>query len=668
MDTNTTKGPNLGPGVEATQLADDASSKGRTLGSRIAYSFGAFGHDMFYGMLSTYFMMFVTGHLFTSNSGGEAARMVSFITIAIMVIRIAELAIDPFIGNIIDNTDTKWGHFKPWVVGGGVISAIAIALLFTNLGGLTYKNPALYLVVFAILYITMDIFYSFNDIAFWSMIPAISFSSAEREKTATFARVGSTLGAQIVGVIVVPVVLFFSLSSNGGRGDARGWFGFAATVALIAAVTAIGVGIFTHEKTDDLRKNTEKTTFKKVIGVLVKNDQLMAIALTYILYTTGIQITGSFQLYYFTYILGRASTFTLYALINGLIGVVTVALFPSLAKKFSRRRVFFYSILVLLVGLAIFAFAGQSLPMVILGGVIFMLPQPLIFLVVLMIITDSVEYGQLKLGHRDEGVTLSVRPLLDKFGGAVASGVVGITATAAGMISGATAAQITGHGVTIFKFMMFAIPAVLILLGTWVFARRVKLDEKMHAQLVAELEETWHQHLEGNDHDIQEAAAAEAAGVVKLLVPVDGQLIPLRDVKAPAFADGSMGQGIAIQPSDGQIFAPFAGTVVADFPTSRHALGLETETGIPVLIHVGVDTIKMRGTGFVSYVHKGQHVEAGQKLMEFWAPAIKQAGHDDTVMIAVTTSSDAPDHTLKFVKDQGTVKHGDELIDLENQN
>lgn len=73
---------------------DAQNTKAKTFSSRIAYSFGAFGHDMFYGMLSTYFMMFVTGHLFNSNAGGEAARMVSFITLTIMVLRIAELVID----------------------------------------------------------------------------------------------------------------------------------------------------------------------------------------------------------------------------------------------------------------------------------------------------------------------------------------------------------------------------------------------------------------------------------------------------------------------------------------------------------------------------------------------------------------------------------------------
>ena len=252
------------------------------------------------------------------------------------------------------------------------------------------------------------------------MIPAISFDSAEREKTATFARVGSTLGGQLVGVVVMPIVLAFSISSNGGSGDSRGWFAFAAIVAAISAITSCGVGLFTHEKKNELRENKENTTFKKVFGVLLHNDQLMAIAVTYLVYTTGIQIVNSFQLYYFTYILGRASTYTLYALINGVIGAVTVALFPALAKKFSRMKVFYYSILVLLIGLAIFASRWSISANGYSWWCHLHLPQPLIFMVVLMIITDSVEYGQLKLGHRDEALrfpfvhcwTSSVVPLL----------------------------------------------------------------------------------------------------------------------------------------------------------------------------------------------------------------------------------------------------------------
>ena len=94
--------------------------------SRLAYSLGAFGHDAFFALLSTYFMMYVTGHLFTSSDKGFDNRMVGYVTAIIMILRIVELLIDPLIGNAIDRTNTKWGKFKPWVVGGGVISVVLL--------------------------------------------------------------------------------------------------------------------------------------------------------------------------------------------------------------------------------------------------------------------------------------------------------------------------------------------------------------------------------------------------------------------------------------------------------------------------------------------------------------------------------------------------------------
>ena len=105
-----------------------------------------------------------------------------------------------------------------------------------------------------------------------------------------------------------------------------------------------------------------------------------------------------------------------------------------------------------------------------------------------MIITDSVEYGQWKLGHRDESLALSVRPLVDKFGGAISNGVVGQIAVLAGMTTGATASSITASDRFTFKIMMFAIPAVMMLIGMFIFAKKITLTEERHAQIVAELE------------------------------------------------------------------------------------------------------------------------------------------------------------------------------------
>ncbi|WWY81936.1 PTS sugar transporter subunit IIA [Pediococcus pentosaceus] len=641
--------------------AEVKQSKSRKITSRLAYSFGAFGHDAFYATLSTYFIMFVTSHLFDKSSGAQGTKMIAYITMIIAALRFVELAIDPLIGNAIDNTNSRWGHFKPWIVTGGTIGSVVLALLFTSLGGLNTSNPILYLIVFAILYITMDIFYSFKDVGFWSMIPAISFDSAEREKTATYARVGSNIGQNIVGVVVMPIVLMFSTKANSGQGDNRGWMAFGIIIAAVALISALAVAMGTKENDSELRKNTEKTTFKQVFKVLARNDQLMWLSLTYGIYTAGMAITNSLELYYFTYILGDASKFTLLGSLNAIIGVFAVLAFPPLAKKLSRREVFFLAISVMIIALIMFALAGQSLPMILTSAVLFYIPQPLIFLVVLMVLSDSVEYGQLKFGHRDESLTLSVRPLLDKLGGAISNGVVGLTAVWAGMTAGATAGDVTSHGQTIFKLMMFGVPAAMILIGAFIFFKKVKLDEKMHAEIVDELEKTWSTHLETDETP---AEIEKEDGITTLYRnPVSGKLISLDTVADETFASGSMGKGFAIKPTDGQVLAPFDGEVVATFPT-RHAIGLRSDTGVLTLIHIGIGTVEMRGTGFVQYVEKGDHVKQGQELIEFWQPAIKKAGLDDTVMVVIT-NKDMPE--FDYLKELGEdVKDSEDVLKLSN--
>ena len=641
--------------------AEVKQSKSRKITSRLAYSFGAFGHDAFYATLSTYFIMFVTSHLFDKSSGAQGTKMIAYITMIIAALRFVELAIDPLIGNAIDNTNSRWGHFKPWIVTGGTIGSVVLALLFTSLGGLNTSNPILYLIVFAILYITMDIFYSFKDVGFWSMIPAISFDSAEREKTATYARVGSNIGQNIVGVVVMPIVLMFSTKANSGQGDNRGWMAFGIIIAAVALISALAVAMGTKENDSELRKNTEKTTFKQVFKVLARNDQLMWLSLTYGIYTAGMAITNSLELYYFTYILGDASKFTLLGSLNAIIGVFAVLAFPPLAKKFSRRKVFFLAISVMIIALIMFALAGQSLPMILTSAVLFYIPQPLIFLVVLMVLSDSVEYGQLKFGHRDESLTLSVRPLLDKLGGAISNGVVGLTAVWAGMTAGATAGDVTSHGQAIFKLMMFGVPAAMILIGAFIFFKKVKLDEKMHAEIVDELEKTWSTHLETDETP---AEIEKEDGITTLYHnPVSGKLISLDTVADETFASGSMGKGFAIKPTDGQVLAPFDGEVVATFPT-RHAIGLRSDTGVLTLIHIGIGTVEMRGTGFVQYVEKGDHVKQGQELIEFWQPAIKKAGLDDTVMVVIT-NKDMPE--FDYLKELGEdVKDSEDVLKLSN--
>lgn len=459
--------------------------------SRIAYACGTFGHDVFYAMLATYFMIFVTSNLFNSGNASHDQYMIGIVTTIILVLRIAELFVDPFIGNIIDKTKTRWGRFKPWVLVGAFVAAITLALLFTDFGGLTVSNPTLYLILFATVYFIMDIFYSAKDVAIWSMIPALSFDSHEREITATVARIGSVFGANLVTVIVMPVVLYFSVNQNGGAGDPTGWFAFACIGGGIATLGAIILGIGTKEQDSALRENKTDTSAKDVFKVLTQNDQLLWMAIAYLVYGIGINIVNNFNLYYFIYVIGDATKFSGLGVINTIIGLLAVAAFPVLTTKFSRRKLFFASIAIMVAALVIYAMSGTNVYLALFGAGLFALPQPLVFLVVLMTITDSVEYGQLKLGHRDEAVCLCVRPLVDKFAGAVSSGIIGLVAIWVGMTGGASAADITQENLFHFQLVMFAAPIVLMIIASFIYRAKVTLTEAEHAKIVAKLEETW---------------------------------------------------------------------------------------------------------------------------------------------------------------------------------
>lgn len=124
-----------------------------------------------------------------------------------------------------------------------------------------------------------------------------------------------------------------------------------------------------------------------------------------------------------------------------------------------------------------------------------------------------------------------------------------------------------------------------------------------------------------------------------ILAPMSGTVKPLSLVGDSAFAEGLLGQGIAIEPSDGVVYAPFDGTVVTLFPT-KHAIGLISDTGCEILIHIGMDTVKLNGENFESFVEQGASVSKGDKLVSFDIEAIHQAGFSTTTPIIVTNTAD----------------------------
>lgn len=124
-----------------------------------------------------------------------------------------------------------------------------------------------------------------------------------------------------------------------------------------------------------------------------------------------------------------------------------------------------------------------------------------------------------------------------------------------------------------------------------------------------------------------------------LFSPLNGKVIPLEEVKDAAFSSGALGDGLAVLPETGELYSPINGTVVALFPTG-HAIGLSTDSGVEILIHIGMDTVSLEGKGFETSVSVGDKVIRGQKLIDFDKDAIISAGYDIITPIVITNTQD----------------------------
>lgn len=148
-----------------------------------------------------------------------------------------------------------------------------------------------------------------------------------------------------------------------------------------------------------------------------------------------------------------------------------------------------------------------------------------------------------------------------------------------------------------------------------------------------------------------------------ILAPVGGRVVPLEEVPDPAFSRGMLGSGLGIRAEGDVVFSPVSGTVVADVKT-KHALLIRAENGAEVLLHVGLDSVRLRGAGFCAFVRKGDHVSAGEPVMSFDRALMEERGLDGTVLVTVT-NSDAFSAVIPVRPDAAEVSAGSELLRCE---
>ena len=444
--------------------------------NRVTFGLGTVGRDMVYTMVSMYLMFYLTDVLQLSDS------VLWWVTAIIMAARVFDAFNDPFMGVIVDNTHTKYGKFKPWICIGSVLSSIFTVLLFTDLG----LSGGAFIVVFGIIYILWGITYTMHDISYWSMLPTLSQDQRKREQIGSVARICASIGLFAVVSLIVPV----TEAIGGAVGSLQKGY-FILSIILVAVM--LGFLLFTVFGVKEPKLGNQKeehTSVKELVRIIFKNDQLLVTAIAMALFMIGYCTTTSFGLYYFKYVYGDEGMYSIFAVILGVSQIFALSIFPVLGKRFSRKSLYAFSTALVVLGYIIFFLAPTNTMLFIgIAGLVLFIGQAFIQVMMLMFLTDSVEYGEWKFGKRNDSVTFSLQPFINKMGGAVASGVAGAIVIISGMSQAQSAADMTASGIVILKMAMMVFPLICILVGFLIYRSKYILDEKMYEKIVRELNE-----------------------------------------------------------------------------------------------------------------------------------------------------------------------------------
>ena len=473
--------------------------------NRLTFGLGTIGRDMVYSMISMFLIVYLTEVLDIANN------VLWWINGIMLACRVFDALNDPVMGVIVDNTRSRWGKFKPWIAIGAFTSGVITVLLFTDFG----LQNAQFIIAFGILYLFWGIAFTTNDISYWSMLPSLSTDQKEREKIGAIARICANVGLFFVVAGIVPITQAIG-SAVGSMKQA--YFIFAIA---IVAVMWIGQLITLLGVKEKKFRQQPVTTVKGMIAAIFKNDQLLFTAIAMVLFMIGYNITTSFGLYFFKYAYGDAGMFSIFAAILGVSQIVALAVFPLFSKRFSRRALYTGGTALMVLGYIIFFFAPMNMLVIGPAGILLFVGQSFVQLLILMFLADTVEYGQWKLGKRNESVTFALQPFINKMGGAVAGWVVGATAIISGIndaekivenantigVDAAIAAAaenakitvmegpngiqaiLTPNGMIILKLAMLILPLLLILAGYLVYRYKYKIDADMYKKIITDLKE-----------------------------------------------------------------------------------------------------------------------------------------------------------------------------------
>lgn len=446
-------------------------------GSKAAFGFGAFGKDVVYMLISSYLLYYYNVVL-----GMDSV----FIGAMMMAARVFDAFNDPIMGIIVAKTKTRWGRFRPWILAGTVLNAVTIYALYATPASVTGHAQKVWLTVF---YFAWGITYTFMDIPFWSMIPAITSPGKERESLSSLARSCSGIGDAVPTVLTMVVVPILSGSSV--IADYRiGFKYWALIIAIVFIISEVVFVLFVPERTDDAQM--EAKGIADMFRSLFRNDQTMTIVVSIILVYSALNIVGNLMLYFFQYDVGNVSAY------SGFVGVcfgtqvLIMLIFPLFRKFWGKAQLFMAGFLIQIIGFGVIllmaatgVYRTSSWMWLLIPGVMVYAGYGTLNVLLTIFLSDTVDYGEYKNGTRDESVTFSMQTFTVKLASGLAILIAGIVID---LIHLDTTVELQSAATLAGMRMWMTVPsAILLVIGMIVFKRFYKLDDAMMDQVMEKL-------------------------------------------------------------------------------------------------------------------------------------------------------------------------------------
>ena len=468
------------------------------------FPLGTVGRDMVYCLVTNFLLTYI---LFTK---GLTTAQLGAVTAIMVAARVFDALNDPVMGNIIENTRSRWGKFKPWLVAGILLTSVVVIMVFsTKLEGWDF------IVLFGIFYFCFSIAYTMHDISYWGMVPALGSDAGARDqftsRATLFAGVGGTLAS-----ILIPMLTTGESAIGGNAATAY------SVISVIVCVLAPLFLAFTLFGVREHREETPKKPFSlglgKVVSVIRGNDQLMWIAVIFLIQQigNGLVVGGIGSTYiYFTY--GYAGgLYSLFTTIGMAATAFLMVFYPAISRTIHRKQLMSIMMVVSTVGYVLMLVSGLLLSgsdlgfwTLVIGYMLSNFGQYGFYLVMMISIINTVEYNEYKHGTREEAIIASIRPFFTKMGSALVVVITTITyivfgvtdytnrisdlesAAASGLITEAeklsqiegVLAGIQGNQSTGLLLCMVVIPFTLMFISYLLYRKHYILDEEEYDRI-----------------------------------------------------------------------------------------------------------------------------------------------------------------------------------------